>query len=603
MKGFVLVFLILCSQVFALDLNQAYQEGVQTGTSHTNQSIDLLKALDLSQFPGYQANLPQEHYYSGVTQASTGLEADSQTAVAQNDAGKAVGESFNHRPLYQVNPASESMQKLNQIAENGDAIMHGQNTDKTTCSLKPKECHYSWQEKTCLSSKVLGVLHCARHLRLDVSPYKTESYSLYLRKGGMRNTPFKVSVNLAQADTCQQGKTPCYTIYKDLAPAPAILLPANCAMVKVSFLDEKKLVVVEQTATCANPTLSLSVGNCRFGRCTVPYVHSVSMTVEIYESKEYWDDQCQHLQNKEKEGLCHITEPLTCTEPNQTRIIGDVPLTRPCWKERASYTCGGSQEQNTCDNLVNQGCEQTASTCVKEEAGLCTTHQQTYQCPINQCTDNQLLCGEDAFCLDGNCAKHELTPANEDDFKKAMSTLSAASDASKDFDGNANFIFKGQLLECSTTMLHFNNCCSDKGWGLDLELAQCSDAEKKLGKARENKLVVPTGEYCFKRKKLPIGSVCVDHHQTYCVFQSKLARMVQVQGRRDQLHIGFGQNKYSNCSGITPEQLQLIHFEAIDFSEFYEEVKNKQKQPDYQQTANGISQRLNQFYNQGDING
>lgn len=136
-----------------------------------------------------------------------------------------------------------------------------------------------------------------------------------------------------------------------------------------------------------------------------------------------------------------------------------------------------------------------------------------------------------------------------------------------------------------------------------LELAQCSDAEKKLGKARENKLVVPTGEYCFKRKKLPIGSVCVDHHQTYCVFQSKLARMVQVQGRRDQLHIGFGQNKYSNCSGITPEQLQLIHFEAIDFSEFYEEVKNKQKQPDYQQTANGISQRLNQFYNQGDING
>ena len=101
----------------------------------------------------------------------------------------------------------------------------------------------------------IGILHCARRLRLDVSPYKTESYSLYLRKGSMRNAPFKVSVNLGQTDTCQQGKAPCYTIYKNSVPAPAIILPINCAMIKVSFLDDKKLVVVEQTATCANPTL------------------------------------------------------------------------------------------------------------------------------------------------------------------------------------------------------------------------------------------------------------------------------------------------------------------------------------------------------------
>ena len=137
--------------------------------------------------------MPQEHYYSGVTQENTGLEADSQTAVVHNESGKAVSESFNHRPLYQVNPASESMQKLNQIAENGDAIMHGQNTDKTTCSLKPKECQYSWQEKTCLSSKVLGVLHCARHLRLDVSPYKTESYSLYMKISSLKRSPWTTS--------------------------------------------------------------------------------------------------------------------------------------------------------------------------------------------------------------------------------------------------------------------------------------------------------------------------------------------------------------------------------------------------------------------------
>jgi hypothetical protein len=429
MKRFIVIFLILSSQVNALDLKQAYQEGTEIGTSHANQSIDLLKELDLNKFPGYQSNLSQEHYYSGVTQGNTGIEADSQTVVADNEPGKAVNESFNHRPLYKVNPASESMQKLNQIAENGDAIIHGQNTDKTICSLKPKECHYSWQEKTCLTSKKLGT------------------------PPGARN---------------------------------------------------------------------------------------------------------QHY---------------------------------------------GDEGQNTCDGIINEGCEQIASTCLKEEGGRCKTYQQTYQCPLNQCTDNQLICGEGAFCLEGDCATHEYTPANEDDFKKAMSTLSAASDASKDFDGNANFIFKGQQLECSNVIAGVKNCCRDSGWGIDLNLAHCSDLEKKLGKSREKKLVVPTGEYCFKRKKLPIGSICVEHHETFCVFQSKLARIVQEQGRWGQLHINFGHGKYSNCSGITPEQMQLIHFESINFSEFYDEVKNKLKKPDYKQTVNGISQRLNEFYNQGDING
>ena len=337
MKRLFFVLLILCSQVNALDLNQAYRDGTATGTSHTNQSIDVLKALDLNQFPGYQANLPQEQYYAGVAQKSTKLEADSQKAVDQDDAAKSISERFNHRPKDQVNPSSDSMQKLDQIAENGDAIMHDQN-------------------------------------------------------------------------------------------------------------------------------------------------------------------------------------------PN-------------------------------------------------------------------------------AFCLDGGCAKHEARPANEDDFKKAMSMLSATSDASKNFDGQNNFIFKGEMLECSKVFTGFKNCCRDSGWGVDLNLAHCSDAEKKLGKARENKLVVPTGEYCFKRKKLPIGSVCVDHHETYCVFQSKLARIVQEQGRLRQLHIGFGQGKYSNCSGITPKQMQSIHFEHIDFSEFYTDVQNKLKKPDDQQTTESISQHLKEFYSQGDING
>ena len=591
----------LCSSIAAHELSPAYREGSEVGKAHANQSIDVLKALDLTEFPGYQGSLSQENYYGGVTQESTRLEADSQQASQNSEAGKSVMESFNHRPLYKVNPASESMQKLNQIAENADAIMHGQTTDKTTCTLKPKECHYAWEEKTCVSGKILGKLHCARHLRIDVSPYKTENYNLEIRQSGNKR-PFRVTVNLAVPNTCKSSSQSCYTMTKDTVAIPAIVLPANCASIKVGIVDAAGLVTVEQSASCANPSLSLIVGKCKGRRCSVPYYHSVSMSVEIEERKEYWDNQCQHLQHQEKEGFCHLLSPLTCTVPSQTKMIGDVPITRACWKEEATYQCGG-EEKGTCDEFIARGCEQTDSICLNDTNGRCTRYQQTYQCPLNQCSDNALICGGDAFCLDGDCSAQNYAPSNDEDFKKGIASLAAATDASKDFDSKANFVFNGQMLECSREIAGVKNCCRESGWGIDLNLAHCNDKEKKLGKARENGLTIPTGEYCAKRQQLPIGSVCVDHHKTYCVFQSKLARIIQAQGRFGQLHIGFGEGEHSNCSGITPAQLQLIKFEAINFSEFYADIQSRQRNPDTQQTTNQISSRFADFYQQGDANG
>lgn len=593
--------LIACVSVHADDLREAYREGSEVGRSHANQPTEALKSIDLTQFPGYQSHVAEENYYGGVTQRNTRLEADSTSASMNSEAGKAVNESFNQRPLYQVNQATASMQKLNQIADNADAIMHGQNTDKTTCSLKPQTCQYTWKEKQCFSSKNLGARQCARHLRMDVSPYKTESYSLFLNQG-RKTSPYKIGVNLSETDRCKQGRMPCYTISKNSVQAPPIVLPSNCAMVKVSINDPQGWVAVEQTATCANPSLSLVVKKCGRGGCRAPSEHVVTLTIEIDTFDEYWDDQCSHLQQKATEGLCHLTTPLTCTEPAQTRVIGDVPLTRACWKEQATYECG-SEDKGACDALLAEGCEQIESSCVNEKAGRCLRFEQTYQCPMNQCTENELICGEEMFCLDGNCSAHDYSPSNEDDFKKSVSALSAASEASKNFDAKGNFIFSGQRLECSRAIAGVKNCCRDKGWGLDLNLVHCNDMEKRLGKARENKLVVATGEYCAVRKKFPGGSVCIDHHQTYCVFQSKLARIIQEQGRRGQLGIGFGEGDHSNCSGITPAQLQLLKFENINFAEFYDEIKNKQKQPDYQQTVSGINRRLGDFYSQGDFNG
>nr|MDQ6121391.1 conjugal transfer protein TraN [Klebsiella pneumoniae subsp. pneumoniae] len=44
--------------------------------------------------------------------------------------------------------------------------------------------------------------------------------------------------------------------------------------------------------------------------------------------------------------------------------------------------------------------------------------------------------------------------------------------------------------------------------------------------------------------------------RSYCQFDSKLAQIVQQQGRNGQLHIGFGGASSPDCRGITVAELQ-----------------------------------------------
>lgn len=592
-KTLFMMFCICTFTAHAENMNQAYQEGKNIANSHASDSIGILKALDVTQLPGYMPTLSQEQYYKGVTPKGTDLESASRSATNQNDMANAVTHSFNNRPDFKINTNSESFRRLDTIAENGDAIMHGQDTEKTKCTLKPKTCTYAWQEQKCLTGKKLASVSCTRKLEIELIPLKTESLSMYVRK--YTNSSQPMQINLLKPDTCKTSIN-CYTLLKDGAPVEPLVISRDCARMKISISDAKGKILDERQTSCSSPAIELP-STCIFGKCS--YVQASLLTVEMYQEKEYLFDNCVSLKLREQEGFCRIKEPLHCVEPNETRVIEDISYTRSCWKEKAIYSCGGSTE-NTCENLVEKGCEQSASVCIREGNEQCHSWQQTYQCPVNQCTENQLVCGKDSFCLDGNCDSHDAIPADEQEFKKAVTILSAATEGARDLDGKGDFVFKGQRLECSRVMLGAKNCCREKGWGIDMNLFHCSDQEKQLGKARENNLVVPTGEYCFKRKRFPGGSVCVDHHQTYCVFQSRLARIVQEQGRRNQLGIGFGQGEFSNCSGITPNQLQMIQFERIDFSEFYQDIKNRQKKPDEQKTAEGIGKRIGDYYTRGE---
>ncbi|WP_343118844.1 conjugal transfer protein TraN, partial [Escherichia coli] len=64
--------------------------------------------------------------------------------------------------------------------------------------------------------------------------------------------------------------------------------------------------------------------------------------------------------------------------------------------------------------------------------------------------------------------------------------------------------------------------------------------------------VQSVGEFCSKK----VLGVCLQKKRSYCQFDSKLAQIVQQQGRNGQLRIGFGSAKHPDCRGITVDELQ-----------------------------------------------
>ncbi|WP_286088866.1 conjugal transfer protein TraN [Escherichia coli] len=87
---------------------------------------------------------------------------------------------------------------------------------------------------------------------------------------------------------------------------------------------------------------------------------------------------------------------------------------------------------------------------------------------------------------------------------------------------------------------------------------------------------VSVGEFCSKK----VLGVCLEKKRSYCQFDSKLAQIVQQQGRNGQLRISFGSAKHPDCRGITVDELQKIQFNRLDFTNFYEDLMNNQKIPD-----------------------
>ena len=219
--------------------------------------------------------------------------------------------------------------------------------------------------------------------------------------------------------------------------------------------------------------------------------------------------------------------------------------------------------------------------CSLKQNGVCIEEKVTKICTTKNCRTVTLNCGEQSFCLDGEC--YDSTPKLNTESDKSAAALAALGEAAKGL-GDPPKIFTGKPMQCSKKAVGIADCCKDGGWGTDVGIASCNEEEKALGRAKEKGLTLYVGEYCAEK----ILGACIRKKRSYCAYDSKLGKIIQEQGAINQLGKTLGSSESPTCAALTPEELGQINFDRIDCSEFYPELHSRINLPD----PNVIKQRI-----------
>ncbi|AIW17433.1 type-F conjugative transfer system mating-pair stabilization protein TraN [Vibrio tubiashii] len=265
-----------------------------------------------------------------------------------------------------------------------------------------------------------------------------------------------------------------------------------------------------------------------------------------------------------------------CVEGPGYRTINGVSTYLPCWKYEVLHEC---DLPDNCGQFSE--CRDGKRECSLKQNGVCIEEKVTKICTKKTCRTVTLNCGEQSFCLDGEC--YDSTPTLNGDFDKSAAALAALGEAAKGL-GDPPKIFTGKPMQCSIKIGGIANCCKDGGWGTDIGLTSCDEDEKSLGRAKEKGLTLYIGEYCAEK----VLGACIRKKRTYCAYDSKLGKIIQEQGAISQLGKTLGSAEEPTCAALTPEELGQINFDRIDFSEFYPELHSRINLPD----PNVIKQRI-----------
>ncbi|EJN2727573.1 type-F conjugative transfer system mating-pair stabilization protein TraN [Salmonella enterica] len=587
MKRMLPLFLLLAAGQAQADSNSDYRAGSDFAHQIKGQGTGSIRNFNPQEsIPGYNANPDETKYYGGVTAGGdSGLKNDGTTQWATGETGKTITESFMNKPKDILSPDAPFIEKGRDVVNRADSIVGNTGQQCSAQEINRSEfTNYTCERDTTVEE------YCTRTATItgdwrettEVRTYTLTAFS-FSRSGKQivfsvtvpeAGTISSASLNVITQNYLWNSRAGFMNTIFNMTWGSTITLGGATGMML------SKGQILSGTSCSGNGSCTGTLDDRIFNELTSGRTTFTLTLVMQVKDREWiprveWVESCPF--NK-ADGVLKGTE---CSEPGGTKtgVMEGKPwsLTEACWAYRDKYVTQ-SADNGTCQAYVdNPACTLATRQCAFYSGeGTCLHEYATYSCE-SKTSGKVMICGGDVFCLDGECDKAQSGKSN--DFGEAVSQLAALAAAGKDvaaLNGIDVRAFTGQAKFCKKAAAGYSNCCKDSGWGQDIGLAKCSSDEKALAKAKTNKLTVSVGEFCSKK----VLGVCLEKKRSYCQFDSKLAQIVQQQGRNGQLHISFGSSKHPDCRGITVDELQQIKFDQLDLMNFYEDLMNNQKIPD-----------------------
>ncbi|WP_275555786.1 conjugal transfer protein TraN [Mixta sp. Marseille-Q2659] len=603
-----LLLTCLSAGALAASMDASNQEGINAGRAANGTT----SADPNSYFENYSADAPQRALYSDPTQMSTNIDVKGQTELSESDLGQTARESYVNNPADTLSYDSDMMKYSDEIRENANAIT-GVNGSQCVAQELNKTTYTTHR---CEMANNLTQACTRKATIVTTGSRETYSTKLVLNAGsvtGKRMSDYWVQydVTVPESGTVSSGTW-------------ELLYPRSSSW-HGDRLDYSFQVMGKTVRTKINNsgTFSIAAQQVKAGQV-------ISMRIR-YNTDGHYDEGREGMIQLITKGwiVLRITLPMeavrdtvvptlqwtsscpadmgdavkmseVCSDPGGTRSVTvggkAYSLYSDCWGYTTQWNVF-EDDTNTCQAYINDpNCSEGTRTCTRKIGNLCVYSKLTYQC-AHTVKSTGYICGSEFYCSDGSCSA--MQAGQNQNFEAAVSQLAALAAAGKDFAGmdpNSVTAFTGKAMACRKSAAGFSNCCKSGGWGQDVGLAHCNTEEKEIGTGKEKKLVVKVGSYCSKK----VFGVCLQKKEGYCVFDSKLARIVQEQGRRDQLGISFGSGENPDCRGIKVAELQGIKFDHIDFSEFYDDLNSNIKLPDQDALNQRITSDIRNSLKSGD---
>ena len=548
---------------------QRYQEGQHFAQTHSSEPS--AAALHTEAIPGYQGStVPEAQITAQTLQPHMNQKL---LEKSKNNVNNLIIESHEARDRFVLNPTTDPLFKeATRVVQDPLATLQAKATERTTADQVLKTRH------TCQEAGEPYMLQCTRNLQVEIAQ-KTKRYKTTRVHGTrwMRGNK-EIGGNPARGNKYLNERGIGHdTLYNFTVDDPN---DTDAHLREIHWSNQDcgnqyghhiQREYIYEKAFLGRPPVEITAADYN------------TPTLRADDVRTYWTDDCQRLEKKVDQGQCAYQDK-QCTQSGR-RMIEGVEIYRPCWQETQTYQCGPTGT-DTCGTLKYKGCGQVGSRCLERKEGVCVLYEQTYECEERQPGENSTQVSGTGvpWCLDGDCLTQGYAPNK--DMAEALSKLAIFQEIQKNMTEKDVSILKGAVRRCSRHCLNFKDCCgTGKGWGQSLGFS-CDAEEKALALQRQQNKCVFVGTYCAEKA---VGGLCLRKKSTYCCFDSKFARLVQEQGRR-QLGLTFGHAKQPLCRGFTVQELSRLDFDQMDLSDLFSELFAKFQTPNIAKLSQDFKQ-------------